>query len=55
MDVFQLLDPAAPVVKDQDVAISGPNCPNRPSSDEFSMVEVDSQIHKVLDLCIFLF
>jgi hypothetical protein len=28
----------------------GPNCPNRPSLEELSTVEVDARIHKVLDL-----
>jgi hypothetical protein len=28
----------------------GPSCPDRPSSEELSTAEVDSQIHKVLDL-----
>jgi hypothetical protein len=28
----------------------GPSCPNRPSSEELSMVEVEAWIHKVLDL-----
>jgi hypothetical protein len=28
----------------------GPSCPDRPSSEELSMVEIDSQIYKVLDL-----
>jgi hypothetical protein len=28
----------------------GPNCPDCPSSEELSAVEVDTQIHKVLDL-----
>jgi hypothetical protein len=27
-----------------------PNCPNHPSPEELSMVEVDAQIHKLLDL-----
>jgi hypothetical protein len=28
----------------------GPSCPDQPSSEELSMAEVDTQIHKVLDL-----
>jgi hypothetical protein len=28
----------------------GPSCPDRPSSEELSTMEVDAQIHKVLDL-----
>jgi hypothetical protein len=28
----------------------GPSCPDRPSSEDLSTVEVDAQIHKVLDL-----
>jgi hypothetical protein len=28
----------------------GPSCPDRPSSKELSDVEVDAQIHKILDL-----
>jgi hypothetical protein len=28
---------------------SGPSCPDRPSSKELSAVELDAQIHKVLD------
>jgi hypothetical protein len=28
----------------------GPNCPDRPSSEELSVIEVEAQIHKVLDL-----
>jgi hypothetical protein len=28
----------------------GPNYPDRPSSEELSVIEVEAQIHKVLDL-----
>jgi hypothetical protein len=30
----------------------GPSCPNRPSSEELSAVEVEEWIHKVLDLTV---
>jgi hypothetical protein len=31
-------------------AYPGPSCPNRPTSEELSVVEVEARIHKVLDL-----
>jgi hypothetical protein len=38
------------MAKDQDVVVSRPSCSNRPCSEELSTVEVNSQIHKVMDL-----
>jgi hypothetical protein len=31
-----------------------PSCPNRPSSDELTVTEVEDEIHKVLDLRVIL-
>jgi hypothetical protein len=49
-DIFQSLNPAAPIAKDQDVVYPRPCCPDCPSSKELSVIEVNSWIHKVLDL-----
>jgi hypothetical protein len=37
-------------LKDRQQLYPGPSCPNRHCSEELSAAEVDSRIHKVLDL-----
>jgi hypothetical protein len=50
MDIFESSDPAAPVVKNKDVDVSRAKLSQLPSSQELSVSDIDTQIHKVLDL-----